>query len=163
MKKITAKKSKSVSDSALETTYFVLPEHTNPMGNIFGGTVMSWVDITAAIVSFRHCRSLVVTASMDELSFLHPIKLGDLVTLKASINYTGPHSIEVGVKVIAENPVSGEKTHTSSAYLTFVSLDKKGKAQPVPQISPETKEENRRFEAGKKRYLDRLERRNKSN
>lgn len=156
MKKVSAK---PVSASRLETTYFVLPEHTNPLGNIFGGTVMSWIDVTAAVVAFRHCRSLVVTAAMDELHFLHPIKLGDLVTLKAAVNYTSPHSVEVGVKVMAENPISGETKHTSSAYLTFVSLNKRGKAQTVTQVTPVTEEEKRRFTEGKKRRALRLERR----
>lgn len=147
---------KKVSETSLETTYLVLPEHTNPMGNIFGGTIMSWVDITASIVAFRHCRTLVVTASMQELSFLHPIKLGHLVTLMASANYVSERSIEVGVKVVGENPVTGEKRHTSSAYLTFVSLDENGKAQQIPPLIPESKEEIQRFEDGKKRREQRL-------
>jgi len=144
--------SKKMSASALESTHLVLPEHTNYMGSIFGGTIMSWVDIIASIVSFRHCRSLVVTASMDELHFLNPVNLGDLVTLKASINFTSKRSLEVGVKVVAENPISAEKSHTSSAYLTFVSLDKNGKAQAVPQIIPKSDQEKIWFEEGKKRY-----------
>jgi len=143
---------KKVSESCVESTYMVLPEHTNALGSIFGGTIMSWVDITASIVAFRHCRSLVVTASMDEMSFLHPVKLGDLVTVKASLNYTSKHSMELGVKVIAENPVTAKRTHTSSAYLTFVSLDGNGKAQPVPPVMAESDDEKRRYEEGKIRY-----------
>jgi len=152
-------KPKKVSESALESTYLVLPEHTNAMGNIFGGTIMGWVDIIASIISFRHCRSLVVTASMDELSFLNPVKLGDLVTLKAAINYTSKRSLEVGVRVEAENPITGEKSHTSSAYLTFVSLGDDGKAQPVPPIIPETDQEKKWFEEGKARYEERKRKR----
>ena len=154
-------KIKKVSESAIESTYMVLPEHTNPTGNIFGGTVMAWIDITASIVSFKHCRSLVVTASMDELHFLHPVMLGDLVTLKACVNYTSKHPIEVGVKVIAENPITGIRQHTASAYLTFVSLDEKGKAKEVNAVEPETDEQFRRFEEGKVRYEIRRNKRRK--
>lgn len=146
---------KPVKDSIIETTHLVLPEHTNPLGNIFGGQVMSWIDITAAIVAFRHCRSVVVTASMDKLSFLHPVKLGDLLTLKASANFTSQRAIEVGVKIFSENPVTGDVKHTSSAYVTFVSLDEAGKAQPIRPLIPETVDEKRRFKEGEERYLRR--------
>lgn len=155
---MTRNMSKPVSDSALETTYLVMPEHTNAMGNIFGGIIMSWIDITASIVAFRHCRTAVVTASMDDLHFLHPVRLGELVMLKGSVNFTGNRSLEVGVKVIAENPLTGEQRHTSSAYLTFVSLDADGKATPVPQVMPETLEQKRRFEQGKARKQARMAR-----
>ncbi len=147
---------KPVSLSKTENHHMVLPEHTNPMGNLFGGTLMSWIDETASIASFRHCRTLVVTASMDSLSFITPVKLGELVTLKSSVNYTSNRSIEVGVKVFAENPIKGEERHVASAYLTFVSLDKKGKAQPVPPVFPETLEEKKRYEAGRQRREERL-------
>lgn len=150
--------SKSVRESALESTYLVLPEHTNAMGNIFGGTIMSWVDVIAAIVSFRHCRTLVVTASMDDLHFMHPVRLGELVTLKASVNFTSNRSLEVGVKVLAENPLTGDSRHTASAYLTYVSLDADGKVLPVPPVIPESPEETRRFEQGRIRREARLER-----
>lgn len=143
--------SKKVSESKVETTYMVLPEHTNPLGNIFGGTIMAWVDITASIAAHRHCREQVVTAAVDELHFLHPVKLGDLVTLKASVNYVGTRSVEVGVKVIAENPISGMCKHTSSAYLVFVALDNSGKAQKLPELILESDEDKRRFAEGKKR------------
>lgn len=149
--------SKKVSDSRLVTTHLVLPEHTNAMGNIFGGTIMSWMDVIASIVAYRHCRSAVVTASVQDLSFLHPVKLGELVTLSASINYTSKRSVEVGVKVMAENAISGEKRHTSSAYFTFVSLDKNGKAHAVPKIIPQTADERRRFREGERRREMRLQ------
>ncbi|MBF0103869.1 MAG: acyl-CoA thioesterase [Deltaproteobacteria bacterium] len=153
--------SKKTSESSLESTYMVMPEHTNPRGYTFGGTIMAWVDITAGVVAFRHCRTSVVTASMDELSFLYPVNLGDLVTLKASVNFTSRHSMEVGVKVLAENPITGESSHTATAYLTFVSLDKNGKTLPIAQVIPETDEHIRRFEAGKARYQERLNKRKK--
>lgn len=147
---------KTVSESSLETTYMVMPEHTNPLGNVFGGTIMAWIDVTAGIVAFRHCRSVVVTASMDELHFLNPIKAGDLVTLKASVNYTGHRSLEVGVKVVAENALTGHSKHTASAYLTFVSLTKDGNVVPVPKINPQTPDEKRRFIEGEERKQQRL-------
>ena len=154
-------KAKKISDSAVASTYMVLPEHTNPSGHIFGGTVMSWIDITASIVAFKHCRSLVVTASMDGLNFLHPVMLGDLVTLKACVNFTSKHSLEVGVKVIAENPLTGNRQHTASAYLTFVSLNEMAKALVVPSVAPKTRDEKRRFAEGKLRYEQRRNKRKK--
>lgn len=147
-----------VADSALETSYLVLPEHTNAMGNIFGGTVMAWIDMLAACISLRHCRTQVVTASMDDLHFINPIKLGDLVILRGSVNYTGRTSMEVGIKVIAENPFTGVQLHTSSAYLTFVALDASGKPIPVPTLLLESETEKRRFEAGRMRRDFRIER-----
>ena len=133
----------------------VLPEHTNAMGNIFGGTIMSWVDITASIVAFRHCRNPVVTASMQEMSFLHPVQLGDLVILKASINYASKRSVEVGVRVESENPLTGRRQHTSSAYLTFVALDSDNKAMVVPEVIPETDIEKERYQKAEQRYQSR--------
>ncbi|OVE81324.1 hypothetical protein BVY03_03830 [bacterium K02(2017)] len=144
----------------LETTYLVLPEHTNFMGNIFGGTIMSWIDTTAAIVAFRHCRSIVVTAAMDDLSFLSPVHLGDMVNLKAAVNFTSKRTIEIGVKVWAENPITGKTRHTSSAYLSFVSLNKKNKAQLIKPVTPKTIDEKRRFKEGERRYKQRLKKRN---
>ena len=138
----------------------VLPENTNPLGNVFGGSMMSWIDLTAAIAAFRHCRSIVVTAAMDDLFFIHPVKLGDLVILKASVNYTSKHSVEVGVKVFAEDAVVGKRRHTASAYLTFVSLDAKGKAKLVPSVIPNSAEEKRRFNEGRVRREERLQKKN---
>lgn len=149
-------KSKAPKVSKVENTYLVLPEHTNAMGNIFGGRVMAWIDMIGSISAFRHCRSQVVTAGMDQLDFLYPVYLGELVTLKAVVNYTSKRSVEVGVKVIAENPITGDERHTATAYLTFVSLDEEGNVQAVPQVSPKTAEEKRRFNEGKKRRSQRL-------
>ncbi len=147
---------KSITESRVEMTELVLPEHTNALGTIFGGQIMSWIDIAAAICAFRHCRSLCVTASMDALSFLHPVKLGDIVNLKASVNYTGKTSMEIGVRVSAEDPLTGVINHTSSAYLTFVAVDDKGHPKPVPGINPQTDDEKRRFEAAQRRKALRL-------
>jgi len=149
---------RTVSYSKTENTFIVLPEHTNPLGNLFGGTMMSWIDITGSIAAIRHCRNIVVTAAMDDLFFIHPVKLGDIVTMKASVNFTSPHSVEVGVKVFAENAIDQVKLHTASAYLTFVSLGRDGKVQDVPPVLPESAEEKKRYEAGRKRREQRLKR-----
>lgn len=152
-------KPKTVKKSALETSFIVLPEHTNPLGNIFGGTLVAWIDQTAAIVAFRHCRSIAVTVAIDQLCFLHPVKLGEVVILKAQMNFVSKHSMEVHVKVIAENPITGKQVHTSTAYLIFVALDKKGMAKIVPSLRPETYDEKRRFAEGQRRYQNRLKQR----
>lgn len=147
-----------VAESSLETSYLVLPEHTNAMGNIFGGTVMAWIDMLAACIALRHCRTQVVTASMDDLHFINPVKLGDLVILRGNVNFTGRTSMEVGIKVMAENPFTGVQLHTSSAYLTFVALNADGKPIPVPTIIPESDSEKRRFNDGRLRRDFRIER-----
>lgn len=147
-----------VADSALETSYLVLPEHTNAMGNIFGGTVMAWIDMLAACIALRHCRMQVVTASMDDLHFINPIKLGDLVILQGSVNFTGRTSLEIGVKITAENPITGVQLHTASAYLTFVGLDDAGRPIPVPTLVPESETDKRRFNDGRLRRDFRIER-----
>lgn len=152
-------KGKPVSESKVEMTELVLPEHTNAMGTIFGGTIMAWIDTAAAICAFRHCRCLCVTASMDALSFVAPVKLGHIVILKASVNYTGKTSMEIGVKVISEDPLTGKTSHTSSAYLTFVAVDGKGGTVPVMPVVPEAPEEKRRFAAAQKRRDQRLQNR----
>lgn len=148
--------SKPVSASAAEFTHLVLPPDTNALGTIFGGRIMEWVDIGAAIVASRHCRMVAVTASMDALHFISPIKLGDIVILKASINFTHKTSMEVGVRIESEDPKTGQRHHTASAYLTFVALDDSGVPTEVPLIKPETSEEKRRFEAGRRRREERL-------
>ena len=152
---------KKVLESITENTYVVLPGDTNPLGNLFGGTMMSWIDVTASITALRHCGSIVVTAAMDDLFFIHPVKLGDVVTMKASVNFTSKHSVEIGVKVFAENPMKQVKKHTASAYLTMVALDDKGKVKPVPSILPQTDEEKRRFKQAEQRREWRLGRKNK--
>jgi acyl-CoA hydrolase len=147
---------KAVSASSAEFTHLVLPQDTNALGTIFGGRIMEWTDIAAAIVASRHCRKTAVTASMDALHFISPIKLGDIVILKAAVNYTHKTSMEIGVKIESENCLTGIRTHTASAYLTFVALDEKGKPTTVPELICETKEEKRRFQAGQKRREQRL-------
>lgn len=147
---------RAVIESQVIMTELVLPTHTNALGSTFGGVVMSWIDIAAAIAAQRHSRKNVVTASIDALNFVAPVFKGWVVNLKASVNYAGTTSMEIGVRVDAENPVTGERFHTASAYLTFVALDSHGKPTSIPQIKPESSDEKRRFEAAQKRREGRL-------
>jgi acyl-CoA hydrolase len=140
-----------------EFTHLVLPQDTNALGTIFGGRVMEWIDIAGAVVASRHCRMVAVTASMDDLHFISPIKLADIVILKASVNYTHKTSMEIGVRVEAEDPKSGDRRHTASAYLTFVALDEKGKPTEVPPVQPETADEKRRYKEAEKRREIRIQ------
>lgn len=154
--------SKPVSASSAEFTHLVLPPDTNALGTIFGGRIMEWVDIAASIVASRHARQVVVTASMDALHFLAPVKVGDIVILKAAVNFTHRTSMEIGVRIESENPLTGERRHTSSAYLTFVALDANGKPNAAPAVLPQTDEEKRRFEEAKLRYEYRAKNRPRS-
>ncbi|UCH11048.1 MAG: acyl-CoA thioesterase [Fidelibacterota bacterium] len=147
-----------VTDSQVVMNEMVLPNDANILGNVLGGHVMHLMDLCAAMSAMRHCRKVVVTASVDHLSFVHPVKVGELMILKASVNYADRTSMEVGVRIEAEHPLTGEKRHTSSAYLTFVALDEEGHPTPVPQVVPTTKDEERRFQAAKKRREERLRR-----
>ncbi|HEX4924032.1 MAG TPA: acyl-CoA thioesterase [Bdellovibrionales bacterium] len=143
-------------------TELVLPTHTNSLGTIFGGVVMSWIDIAAAIAAQRHARKAVVTASIDALNFVAPIKSGWVVNLKASVNYVSRSSMEVGVRVEAENPISGERFHTVTAYLTFVALDSMSHPVEIPKVLPESADEKRRYERAQKRREQRLKYKTKS-
>ena len=147
---------KRVSASQVIMTQLVLPTHTNALGSIFGGTIMSWIDVAAAIAAQRHSCKEVVTASIDSLSFIAPVYKGWVVNLRASVNFTSRTSMEVGVRVEAENPKTGELFHTASAYTTFVALGSNGKPTEVPPLLLETPEEKRRFEAAKRRREQRL-------
>ncbi len=147
----------SPKESAAIMTEMILPQHTNAIGTVFGGVIMSWVDIIAAISAERHSHRQVVTASVDALNFLAPIKLGWIVTLKSSVNYVWNTSCEVGVKVTAENPRTGESFHTASAYVTMVALDSNGRPTAMPAILPESEDELRRYEDAKARRTARME------
>ncbi len=142
---------KHPSESAVTKTEIVLPVHTNALGTIFGGTVMSWIDIAAAIAAERHARSIVVTASIDALHFISPLRLGDIALIQAQVNFTNKTSMEVGVRVDAENPLTGETQHCVTAYTTFVSLNKNGKPTPVIPLLPVSDLEKKRFEEAKHR------------
>lgn len=150
-----AEKSSDLSEAIM--TEMVLPQHTNALGTVFGGVIMSWVDIAAAIAAERHANKQVVTASVDALEFLAPIKLGWIVTLKASVNFVWTTSLEVGVKVTAENPRTGEFFHTASAYVTMVALDSHGRPTAIPGVVPSNEDQKRRFEEAKFRRTSRLE------
>lgn len=135
----------------------IFPNDANPLGNIFGGRVMQLIDIVGSMAAVRHARNAVVTASMDRLDFLSPAYVGEILILHASVNYVGHTSMEVGVKVIAENPRTGEQRHTGSAYLTYVSVDQSGRPMPLPPVIPESDEERRRFAEAQQRRKHRLE------
>lgn len=145
------KEKKAVSSSQVVMTQLVLPEHTNALDTAFGGTVMSWIDIAGAIASQRHSGMEVVTASIDRLNFIAPVRRGWVVNLKASVNYTSRTSMEVGIRVDAENPKTGEIFHTASAYMTFVALGSDGRPAVIPGLLLETETEKRRFAAAEKR------------
>jgi acyl-CoA hydrolase len=143
---------KPVKDSFVEMTEVVLPNDTNNFGTLFGGKVMMLMDIAGAIAARRHTNHLVVTAAVDSMAFLSPIKVGDLIVLKASVNRTFKSSLEVGVKVFSEDTRTGERKHTASAYITYVAMGDKGKPTPIPSVIPETADEKRRYdEAGLRR------------
>lgn len=148
--------SRFVSDSVVTMTELVHPTHTNALNSVFGGVIMSWMDICAAIAAQRHSRRPVVTASIDALSFIAPVYIGWIVNLKASINYVSKTSMEVGVRADAENPIEGKTFHIASAYLTFVALNENGKPSIVPKIIPKTDEEKRRYSAAERRREFRL-------
>lgn len=153
---------KTPRESRCEMAEHVLPNDTNPHGTIFGGRVMALVDLAATITASRHARRAVVTASIDELHFLHPIKLGHLVLLEAQVNEAFSSSMEIGVSVYSENPVTGEKRKTTTAYATFVALDDLGRPASVPPLLPETPDEIQRQLDARERREDRITRRKKA-
>lgn len=148
-------RAKTPRDSAVEARYLVMPQHANDLGIAFGGTIMSWIDMVAAMVAQRHCGRKVVTVSIDRLSFLAPCHIGDHVLLRSSANYVGRTSMEVGVQVLKECPYTGERVRATTAYLTFVALDPHEKPTPIPPLRPETPDEVRRFENARLRVAAR--------
>lgn len=154
MKKRSGMAGRSVRASQVEMTELVLPNDTNQLGNLLGGRLMHWMDIAAAMAAQRHSNRVCVTASVDEMSFHQPIRLGQVVTLKASINRVFGTSMEVGVHVQTENLLTGKKLTANTAYLTFVALDAEGKPIPVRPVLPGTQSERRRYrEALQRREL----------
>lgn len=145
----------------VEMTEIVLPNDANTLGNILGGKVMHLIDVACAIAASRHCARPVVTASIDHLDFRHPIKVGELVIIQASLNRAFHTSMEVGARVMSENLLTGERKHTSSAYLTFVALSDDGKPAPVPEYVPQTPEEIRRWKQAGIRRENRLKEKEK--
>jgi len=143
---------KPVRESLSEYSELALPNDANGLGNVLGGKVMHLVDLAGAMAAIRHARMPVVTASVDSMHFIYPVHIGRLMILKSSVNRVFRTSMEVGVRVVTENLLTGEKLHTCSAYLTFVALDESGKATAVEPVIPETEEEKRRYrDAGERR------------
>ena len=142
---------RTVSESQSEMTELILPNDTNTLGNLLGGRLMHFIDLVGAMAAYRHTRTHVVTAAMDHIDFIQPVHVGDLLILKASVNRAFSKSVEVGVKVWAENTRAGEYRHVASAYLVFVAIDALGKPVPVAEVKPETADERRRFEGAQRR------------
>lgn len=147
---------RTVGSSQVEMTEVVLPGDTNALGTIFGGKVMQWIDIAASVAGMRHSGGSVVTASIDALTFVTPIHLGEIVILRSSVNFVGRTSMEIGVRVEAEDPRSGSHRYTTKAYLTFVAIDAAGHPRPVPPLLLESADERRRHEAAQARRAARL-------
>lgn len=153
---MTSPVGKPPRESRVEMTEIVLPGDTNALGTIFGGKVMQWIDIAASVAGMRHSGGNVVTASIDALTFLTPIHLGEVVRLQAQVNFVGKTSMEVGVRVDAENPRTATRRYTTKAYLTFVAIDADGKPRPIPPLVAETDEDRRRASDGEARRRARL-------
>jgi len=137
---------RTVASTQSEMTEIILPNDTNTLGNLLGGRLMHFIDLTGAMAAFRHSRTYVVTAAMDHIDFIRPVHLGDLLTLKSSVNRAFSTSMEVGVKVWAENTRTGAVAHVASAYLVFVAVDEHGRRVKVPALKPETPNEMRRYD-----------------
>src|SRR6202163_417023 len=156
--KASSTRPRPVRESISEMTEIVLPNDANPLNALLGGRLMHWIDLAGAMAAHRHSRAYVVTASIDHLDFLVPVRVGDFVVLRSSVNRVFRTSMEVGVKVWVENYRSQESRHVSSAYLTFVAVDINGNRMPVPQVVPETEDEKRRYEgAARRREIRRAE------
>jgi len=149
---------KRAGESATEMVQVVLPNDANPLGFILGGTVMHLIDIAAAIACHRHTRSLLVTAAVDGLEFLHPIRVGDLIILKSRVTCTFTTSLEAEVEVFSEETLTGERRMTSRAFLTFVAIDRDGRKRAVPPLIVETDNDRRRCEEAHARRAARLRR-----
>ncbi len=148
--------SKPVSASKTIVSLQMLPSDANPMGNVHGGTILKLLDVAAAVAAMRHARTNVVSASIDSMDFYHPVYVGNLLILKASVNYSGRTSMEVGVRIEAEDLKTGRLTHTGSSYITYVALDEDGKPTQVPEVLPHTRTEKRRWREAKERRTQRI-------
>ncbi|HUH98010.1 MAG TPA: acyl-CoA thioesterase [Anaerolineales bacterium] len=147
---------KPMRTSRINIAQVMQPEHANLLGHVHGGWIMKLVDEAGALSCMRHAHRRVVTVAIDSMVFHNPIKIGDLVLLSAEVTYTGRTSMEAEVQVQAENPMTGERTHTNTAYLVYVALDDQGKPTPVPPIQAETQDEKRKLEAAQRRQARRL-------
>ena len=155
----TGRPARPCRESQHETSEIMMPQHANNLGHVFGGVILSMMDRTAAVAAIRHARNACVTVSIDRVDFREPIHLGDLVVMKASVNFAGRTSVEVGVRVEAEDLITGARRHTNSCYMTFVAVDRNGRPIPVPAVVPETPDEKRRHAAAQERRRLRLEER----
>jgi acyl-CoA hydrolase len=159
---MSVREKKKVVDSTVTMTELVLPNHTNQLGNLLGGQLMHWIDICAALAASKHSQHVCVTASVDHIDFHHPVRLGNVVTLIASVNRAFKTSMEVGVKVFGESYLEGRKIHSNTAYLTFVSVDENGRPVETFEIVPESEDEKRRFEEALQRRENRLKNKTKN-
>src|SRR5450631_4442027 len=150
-----------VSESTAEYSELALPNDANGLGNMLGGKVMHLVDLAAAMAGLRHAHQPIVTASVDSLHFLHPVHIGELIILRSSVNRVFRSSMEIGVKVMTEQLLTGVRLHTCSAYLTFVAIDREGRSITIPQVIPETEDEIRRYRQAGERREYRLAMRNR--
>ncbi|CAN5740689.1 acyl-CoA thioesterase [soil metagenome] len=137
------------------------PQSQNVAGTLFGGILLGFIDRAAAFAAMKHCGRPVVTKSFDSVEFNEPIYIGEMIVALASVNYAGTTSMEVGVKVLAQNPITGEERHTNTCYATFVALDEDSRPTRIPAVLPETDDEKRRYTAGEKRRVERLAKRKK--
>lgn len=151
-----ALKAKPIRASQISIAQLMQPEHANNLGNVHGGWIMKLVDEAGALACMRHAQRRVVTVAIDSMVFRQPIRIGDLVILNAEVTYCGHTSLEAEVEVTAENPVTGERTHTNTAYLVYVALDDHGKPVAVPPLFAETEAEKLRLEQAQKRQERRL-------
>lgn len=147
-------KAPSASQSTLHQ--YMMPEHANPAGSVHGGLIMKMMDEAGAIAAMRHAQRRVVTIAVDSMTFKSPVEVGQLVTMDAKVTYVGRTSVEVSVRVLAEDPVAGTVTHTNSAYLVYVALDVNQRPTAVPPLLPETEQERQQYEAGKARQAKRI-------
>ncbi len=147
---------RSIAETRTVVQRIMMPMDANPSGNVYGGSILKYLDEVASIVAFRHTRTNVVTASIDRMDFLAPMHVGDILILRAAINYTGRTSMEVGVRVEAEEPHTGRVVHAGSCYLTMVALDRAGRPTPVATVTPSNDEERVWFENGRRRREERL-------
>ncbi len=147
---------KCASDSQVTLSQQMMPSDANPLGNVHGGYIMKLVDEAGGLAAMRHARRPVVTVTVDSMSFLSPVKVGHFLTLRSAVNWVGRTAIEVGVRVEAENPITGEITHTNSAFAVYVALDDSGRPCPVPPLILETDDEKRRWTEGEFRQERRL-------
>ncbi|GAB4553078.1 MAG: acyl-CoA thioesterase [Anaerolineae bacterium] len=156
---MTEPAARTIAESRVTLSQFMRPEHANALGNVHGGEIMKLVDEAGALAAMRHAKSIVVTVAMDSMTFNEPIRIGAVLTVTAELTYAGSTSMEARVEVHAENPVTGEKARTNTAYLVYVALDAAGRPTSIPKLIATTPEEEARLAAGRERQAERKRRR----